>query len=251
MSPVCKTDIGLGLRIISPLEITPGRKIEAEEEENYIVYFINENRLGQSPLLEIKVENKFSIQAILDSGSEVNLISQEVYEKLTTAGMNIPVLPVENIVLVTAFGKRSNRIRIQAYVEFMIGTDRFEQVFLVSSQLKNDMIIGCQFLQEFGVCIDFCKGAISYVRHGVQKEHEFVTSVELHSALDNGFGQAKAEVPSKPHTLLVECSDLIPKEAVYDYPNPSHSHTRAVVETGRNSEDCSSNFYYVPRENFT
>jgi hypothetical protein len=72
MSPVCKTDIGLGLQNSSYLEITPGGKIESEEEENYIVYFINENRLGQSPLLEIKVENKFSIQAILDSGSEVN-----------------------------------------------------------------------------------------------------------------------------------------------------------------------------------
>jgi hypothetical protein len=139
MSPVCKTDIGLGLQNASPLEITSGRKMEseAEEEENYIVYFINENRLGQSPLLEIKVKNKFSIHEILDSGSEVNLISQEVYEKLTTAGINIPVLPVENVVLVTAFGKRSNRIRIQAYIEFKIGSDQFEQVFMVSSQLKN------------------------------------------------------------------------------------------------------------------
>jgi hypothetical protein len=191
MSPVCKTDIGLGLQNATCLEIKPGRKTEAEEEENYIVYFINENRLGQSPLVEIRVKNKFPIHAILDSGSEVNLISQDVYEKLTTAGVNIPVLPVENIVLVTAFGRKSNRIRIQAYVEFTIGTDSFEQVFLVSSQLKNEMIIGCQFLKEFGICIDFCKGAISYVRHGVQREHEFVTSVEMHRAIDNGCGQAK------------------------------------------------------------
>jgi predicted aspartyl protease len=105
--------------------------------------------------------NEVVFTAILDSGSEVNLISQEIYEKLTKASTDIPVLPVENIVLVTAFGRRSNRIRIQAYVEFTIGADRFEQVFLVSSQLKNDVIIGCQFLKEFGVCIDFYKGAIS------------------------------------------------------------------------------------------
>jgi hypothetical protein len=157
--------------------------------------------------------------------------------------MNIPVLPVENIVLVTAFGKRSNRIRIKAYVEFTIGTDRFEQVFLVSSQLKNDMIIGCQFLKEFGICIDFSKGAISYVRHGVQKDHEFVTSVKVHSAIDNGSGQTKADISSKPHTNLVECSDLSHKEAVYDYPNPSHSKTRAVVEADRDSEECSSIFF--------
>jgi hypothetical protein len=152
MSPVCKTDNGIGLLKTSHLEITPDRNvesnIESQEAEIYIVYFINENVLGQSPLLEIQLGNKVVITAILDSGSEVNLISQEIYEKLTKAGTNIPILPVENIVLVTAFGRRSNRIRIQAYVEFTIGADRFEQVFMVSSQLKNDMIIGYQFLKN-------------------------------------------------------------------------------------------------------
>jgi hypothetical protein len=105
--------------------------------------------------------NEVVFTAILDSGSEVNLMSQEIYEKLTKASTDIPVLPVENIVLVTAFGRSSNRIRIQAYVEFTIGADRFEQVFLVSAQLKNDMIIDYHFLKEFDVCIDFYKGAIS------------------------------------------------------------------------------------------
>jgi hypothetical protein len=251
MSPVCETDKGIGLLNTSHLEVAPDRNvesdIESQEEENYIVYFINENVLGQSPLLEIKLRNEVVITAILDSGSEVNLISQEIYEQLTKAGTNIPVLPVENIVLVTAFGRRSNRIRIQAYVEFTIGADRFEQVFMVSSQLKNDMIIGCQFLKEFGVCIDFYKGAISYVRHGVLKEHEFVTSVKSQSAIDNGGGQAKAAVLSKPpstaqkpRTLLAECDDLIPKGAV------THSQTRAVVKTDGNSYDGSLTLHMFP-----
>jgi hypothetical protein len=256
MSPVCETDKGIGLLNTSHLEVTPDRNvesdIESQEEENYIVYFINENVLGQSPLLEIKLGNEVVIVAILDSGSEVNLISQEIYEKLTRAGTNIPVLPVENIVLVTAFGRRSNKIRIQAYVEFTIGADRFEQVLLVSSQLKND-IIGCQFLKEFCVCIDFYKGAISYVRHGVLKEHEFVTSVKPQSAIDNGCGQAKAAVLSKPpstaqkpHTLLAECDDLIPKGAVNDSSKPSHSQTRAVVKTNGNSYDGSLTLRMFP-----
>jgi hypothetical protein len=55
MSPVCETDKSIGLINTSHLEGTPNRNvesdIESQEEENYIVYFINENMLGQSPLL--------------------------------------------------------------------------------------------------------------------------------------------------------------------------------------------------------
>jgi hypothetical protein len=58
----------------------------------------------------MKVNNKFILKAIVDSGSEVNLISQNIYERLMKAGITMPVLPVENVVLVTSFGKRSNRI---------------------------------------------------------------------------------------------------------------------------------------------
>jgi hypothetical protein len=57
------------------------------------------------------MRGRTGINAILDSGSEVNLLSEGVYEKLIKAGVDIPVLPVENVVLMTAFGKRSKRIR--------------------------------------------------------------------------------------------------------------------------------------------
>jgi hypothetical protein len=65
------------------------------------------------------------------------------------------------------------------FIEFTVGVDRFECVFMVSSQLRNEAIIGCQFLKEYGICIDFIKGSISYVRYGVLKEHEFTTMIRL------------------------------------------------------------------------
>jgi hypothetical protein len=67
--------------------------------------------------------------------------------------VHIPVLPVENVVLVTAFGKRSKRIRHQALIDFSVGSDAFESVFMVSSQLTNEAIIGCQYLKVYGVII--------------------------------------------------------------------------------------------------
>jgi hypothetical protein len=83
----------------------------------------------------IVFSNGTRIRAILDSGSEVNLLSERVYDRLIKSGVEVPVLPLENIVLVTAFGRRSKKIRSQALVEFAVGRDVFEGVFMISSQL--------------------------------------------------------------------------------------------------------------------
>jgi hypothetical protein len=118
------------------------------------------------------VSGKFNI-AIEGSGSEVNLLSERVYEELAKTGLEIPVLPVENIVLVTAFGRRSKRIRRQALLEFSIGHDVFEAVFMISAQLANDAIIGCQFLKEYGFRINFDSETFTYVIEGTSREQTF------------------------------------------------------------------------------
>jgi hypothetical protein len=242
MSPESKTNKVTGLLATSNLRVKPCSdgesdaklEITPQDAADYIVYFINENTLGQSPLLEIKVGNKFVINAILDSGSEVNLISQDMYDKLTKAGTNIPVLPVENVVLVTAFGRRSNRIRIQAFIEFTVGTDQFENVFMVSSQLRNDAIIGCQFLKEYRICINFDKGAISYVRDGVLREHEFVTRARLQNTSSSECGDVNRVIlpnthstVQQPQNLSADCDDPDPARAVNSCSNPPHFQTRA------------------------
>jgi hypothetical protein len=45
------------------------------------VFFINENKLSNCPELEIEVKNGITVRAILDSGSEVNLMSERVFEQ--------------------------------------------------------------------------------------------------------------------------------------------------------------------------
>jgi hypothetical protein len=89
------------------------------------------------------------------------------------SGIDLPTLPVQSIVLVTAFGKRSKRIRYQTLINFKIGEDPFESVFLISSQLANEAIIGCQLLKEYGVSLDFGRGIVSYVRGDELKEYPF------------------------------------------------------------------------------
>jgi hypothetical protein len=81
-----------------------------------VILFVNEASLASSPRVTISV-NKCRFTAILDSGSEVNLLSVRVDDNLIETSVGIPILPVE-VVLVTAFGRRSKRIRRQALVVF-------------------------------------------------------------------------------------------------------------------------------------
>jgi hypothetical protein len=62
----------------------------------------------------------------------VNLLSERVYINLVKAGIDVPTLPLEVVVLITVFGKRSNTFRKQAMIEFTIGEGKFEGVFMVS-----------------------------------------------------------------------------------------------------------------------
>jgi hypothetical protein len=50
-------------------------------------------------------------------------MSERVFEQLSKTRADIAVLPLENVVLVTAFGRRSKKIRKQALIEFKIEED--------------------------------------------------------------------------------------------------------------------------------
>jgi hypothetical protein len=114
------------------------------------------------------------MRSIIHSGSEVNIISQKAFERLSKTQKDIPTLPVENVRLVTVFGKRSKKIKTQALIEFTLGEDEFKGIFMISPQLTNDVIFGCQLLREYSMNINFEKGTISYVRDNTNKQVEFV-----------------------------------------------------------------------------
>jgi hypothetical protein len=175
MTPISKTDIVLGPPNPPELinQLVRYDDISPEDVSEYIVLFINEDNISKSPQVDITISNGIQISAILDSGSEVNLLSGSNYEKLIKAGIEAPELPLENMVLVTAFGKRSQRIRRQALIEFTIGNDLFEGVFMITPRLTNEAIIGCNLLKEYGFNINFATESFSYTREGELREHLF------------------------------------------------------------------------------
>jgi hypothetical protein len=97
MSPECETSIFLGPPRLSKLNSDENYDSSLESEtvgidstdtSDCIVFFINEANLGQSPQVQIKVGDTISINAILDSGSEVNLLAERVYNKFIKSSVD-------------------------------------------------------------------------------------------------------------------------------------------------------------------
>jgi hypothetical protein len=145
-----------------PSEINSRNQSEVTELNN-CQEFNTKERLGlyiykdesvKSPQIEITFDDKCKAIAILDTGSKINL-SGRVYMKMIKSGIEVCTLPLEGVVLITAFGKRSNKYIKQAMIEFTISEGKFEGEFMVSLRLTNDVTSGCQFLEEYAVSIDF------------------------------------------------------------------------------------------------
>jgi hypothetical protein len=84
--------------------------LEPEILSRSIVFFINEKYVA-CPQVNILFIRDISVRAILDTGSDANILTERLYDQLIEAGVTIPTLPLEDVVLITAFGKRTRRIK--------------------------------------------------------------------------------------------------------------------------------------------
>jgi hypothetical protein len=117
-----------------------------------------------------------TVNCVLDSGAEATILHEKVYDSLVTSGMEALSLPVQNVLLVNAFGQKTKRIRKQVFLEFRMGEDIFEQVFLIFPQLGSDVILGSDFCVQNKIVIDFHDRCIRYERDGRSRR---VTSVSF------------------------------------------------------------------------
>jgi hypothetical protein len=78
-------------------------------------------------------------------------------------------LTSEGAILITALGTRSKRIKKQVLLHFTLGTDSFEQNFLVCSQLIGPVILGANFFNEYGIVLDFKEQCLCYEMGEVRK----------------------------------------------------------------------------------
>jgi hypothetical protein len=127
---------------------------ENNDQNPVHLFFINENNLQGCPRVKVSI-GKQEIAAILDCGSQMSLITEELYNKLISNRVESLEMPIQNAILVSAFGNRTRRIKQQAMLEVTIQEDVFGHVFLVSSQLVTSLILGMNYLLSGNVVMRF------------------------------------------------------------------------------------------------
>jgi hypothetical protein len=150
-----------------------------EEMENAVTdevsytLVISENKRHECPRIKIKLLNQ-EISALVDTGCEISIMNEHLYNGLRHRGLKGLELPTQNINLVSAFNRKSNRIKKQALIEFKIGDINITQILLISPQLLTDVILGLDFLMDYLTVMDFATRNISLTVNGECTEAQFV-----------------------------------------------------------------------------
>jgi hypothetical protein len=89
-------------------------KQDVPSEQNLVcLYYVNKNNVETSPQIQILIE-KQPCRAIIDTGCQCSIISEELYNKFKARGLHSLELPTQNLVLKSAFTGRTKRVRRQA-----------------------------------------------------------------------------------------------------------------------------------------
>lgn len=102
----------------------------------------NEIKERTPPCLKIILTIKsVPLLALIDSGSQITAISEEIYKYLLLHG-KLTELPVSNVILFTAIGKKSTTIKKQILCEIEIGGQIIQSRFLIVPYLISQLILG-------------------------------------------------------------------------------------------------------------
>ena len=132
---------------------------EMEKDVSYTLY-IAESKRHECPKLKIMTGGE-EVSALLDTGCELSILNEQLYNKLLLLGLNCLEFPTQHLNLVSAFNERSKRIRKQALLEIQIGDRTVDQVVLLSPQLLTDAILGLHFLIDHATELSFPDRTVS------------------------------------------------------------------------------------------
>jgi len=156
-------------------ELTPnegeGYNFEVTDNISYTLY-IAESRPHECPKLQIKIAGE-EIQALVDTGCELSILNENLYNKLKHAVLQCPELPTQHVNLVSAFNDKSKRVKKQALLEVNIGGTKLDQVVLLSAQLLTEAILGLDFLINYETEISFPERRITLRVHEEVFDFEF------------------------------------------------------------------------------
>nr|CAI5856502.1 unnamed protein product [Callosobruchus analis] len=97
---------------------------------------------------------------LVDSGSQVTGVSENFLKQLVRVDESIPRMPCKCVVLSGAIGNKSTVGREQVYLTFELGGREFEYCFLVIPGLVRNIILGCDWLRDNSLIINFSENAL-------------------------------------------------------------------------------------------
>jgi len=136
------------------------------------MFYVNEEKLNSCPSVHICIGNQ-RIPAVIDRGRQIGLLSEELYHELRSEGVEGLELGVQNAVLVSAFGNKSKRIRVQAMMPICIDDIVMDHIFLISPQLLTQALLGADFCRMNNIIINFPEQYFTVERDGKVSRHHF------------------------------------------------------------------------------
>jgi hypothetical protein len=129
---------------IEKLKNNPDASASEILDSKSLIEFANSNTVGQRPFLACKVEG-INMNALLDTGSSVNVISGIMLRKIETAKrIKFPRIPT-NILLCT-YGGRDLGQKGLVMLEVTIGNEKFSALFVVADVATSDCLFGTPIL---------------------------------------------------------------------------------------------------------
>lgn len=135
-------------------------------------------QLAVAPTIEINVES-VAVRALVDSGSQLTCISRNFFNKLKQINMHLPILPASCSTLIGALGDKSQKVREQVYLQFSINNWSFDYTCIIVPKLVRDIILGCDWMQDFSVNINFKNQQISGCFQGCTEIINFIAEPTL------------------------------------------------------------------------
>lgn len=114
------------------------------------------NESSRVPLCPRLIVSIYSVpcQGLVDTGSQITAMSENFYQYLKNYNKLIE-LPISNIILFTAIGKKSTHIKKQILCEMKVGERTYQTSFLIVPHLSNPIILGNDWFLAQNVIIDY------------------------------------------------------------------------------------------------
>jgi hypothetical protein len=151
-----------------------------DNDEILYLFYVNEEKLNSCPRVPICIGNQH-IPAVIDTGSQISLLTEERYYKLRSEGMEGLELGVQNAVLGSAFGNKTKRIRVPAMMPIRIDDIVVDHIFLIAPQLLTQAILGVDFCRMNNIIINFPEQCFTMERDGNVSRHHFAYDNNIRS----------------------------------------------------------------------